>query len=146
MYTNTVLNNEFVNHGLKHEEDAFREYTEKTGRSVIKTGLGINPKYIGLGASPDDHGSNVHGILEMKCPHGLKDFHPTELNKLTSSQINAFYCLINENGDMCLERSHRYYYQIQMIMGVLEKKWCHFVILAYKGIHIELIKFDQLFC
>ncbi|KAG5877350.1 hypothetical protein JTB14_005150 [Gonioctena quinquepunctata] len=119
------LRNKFVCHGLKYESEARKSYIESTGNHVETCGLWINPNYLGLGVTPDgiiyDPTTDEYGILEIKCPFVLKDFLPTELNLLTPSQRSAFCCSIAENNQMSLKHSHRYYFQIQMLMGILEK-------------------------
>ena len=49
--------------------------------------------------------------------------------------------LIEKDGKFSLDRTHAYYYQIQLQMFVLKRKFCDFVIWSKKEIFIERIYF-----
>lgn len=149
MWFSRQIVNKYTSYGIRNEINAVTRYQEQTGNGVRETGLWVNPKFIGLGASPDrivvDRNTNEHGLLEVKCPYVLEKFFPNELQKLTPSQRRAFCCTLDENNDLLLKSTHKYYFQVQMQMAIVEASWCDFVIWSAKEINIERIYFDELF-
>ena len=49
------------------------------------------------------------------------------------------------DGKPKLKRTHKYYPQVQGLMGVTGAKWCDFVVYTSKGMSIERIPFDPQF-
>ena len=140
-YTLHLYNNSFLNSKTVSYQIFF---------NLFLTGLWINPKYPQLGASPDglvDDPSCGAGVLEIKCPFVLKDkiISRDSLESLTTGQRRRFCCAMNENGQLVLKRTHKYFYQVQMQMGITERTFCDFVIWTSKGLHVQRIHFDQQF-
>lgn len=138
----------YTQHGIDNEPFARSAYISATGNDVKETGLWVNPRYPGLGASPDgiifDKNTKTYGILEIKCPYVLKDLHPNEVEKLSLQQQHGC-CVFLSNNQLTIKKSHKYYSQIQMQMAICDMKWCDFVIWTHKGIHIERLEFDPIF-
>ena len=55
----------------------------------------------------------------------------------------AIFFLENVNGELKLKRNHKYYTQVQGLMGVTGARWCDFVVYTSKGMSIERILFDE---
>ena len=51
--------------------------------------------------------------------------------------------LENLNGELKLKRNHKYYTQVQGLLGVTGARWCDFVVYTSKGMSIEGIPFDD---
>ena len=110
----------------------------------------IDPAYPQLGASPDgllNDPTEGIGILEIKCPYILRDNEPSDFSALTPSQRSNFCCTLDSCGRLQLKKSHSYYYQIQMQMGVVGMKFFDFVVWTCHGISVQRIYHDvQFWC
>ena len=53
------------------------------------------------------------------------------------------FFLENQNGELKLKRNHKYYTQVQGLLGVTGARWCDFVVYTSKGMSIECIPFDD---
>ena len=111
---------------------------------IIKSGLVISPDSPYLGASPDakviDPGcSDPFGLSEVKCPE--TKYLVTPLDACSDSNI----FMEEVDGKPKLKRTHKYYSQVQGLMGVTGAKWCDFVVYTSKGMSIERISFDPQF-
>ena len=111
---------------------------------IIKSGLVISPDSLYLGASPDakviDPGrSDPFGLSKVKCPETKYLVTPLD----ACSDSNFF--MEEVDGKPKLKRTHKYYSQVQGLMGVTGAKWCDFVVYTSKGISIERISFDPQF-
>ena len=139
----------YTNHGLKYEAIALEQYQKymmsiRRPVQIFKSGLVISPDSPYLGASPDakviDPGcSKPFGLAEVKCPETKYLVTP-----LDACSDNSFY-LEEVNGMQKLKRNHKYYAQVQGLMGVTGAKWCDFVVYTSKGMSIERIPFDVQF-
>lgn len=153
LWTDENLTNEAMRYGQSNEELARQKYKCVTSARfsyiVEDTGLWVNSKFPGIGASPDglvmDSLKNTAGVLEIKCPKILQNLKPTDLHLLTPQQRNSFCCTRVSNNSIKLKRSHKYYYQIQTQMAITERSWCDFVIWTPKGFHVEKIIYDSNF-
>lgn len=156
MWETKRLRTSAVVYGQANESRARSAYTEKmrAGNPDIKveeTGFWVHPKFPELGCSPDGlvtdncEGEHRHGLLEIKCPKILEGKDVTKFETvLTKSQV-ARFCLHWKNNKIILRRSHQYYHQIQMQMGILGRKWCDFVVWSSVNLVVERIKFDESF-
>jgi hypothetical protein len=134
-------------YGQENEPKALEQFTKENPNLIIeKTGLWLNPTYPQLGCSPDgltkDTQSGEEGLLEIKCPFVLKHCNPSNMKKdevtLTKKQINNFFCSI-ENDKLRLKRNHKYYFQVQMQLGICEKRFCDFIVWSPSGMSVERI-------
>ena len=111
---------------------------------IFKSGLVISPESPYLGASPDakviDPGcSKPFGLSEVKCPETKYLVTPLD----ACSDRNFF--LEEVHGNPKLKRTHKYYAQVQGLMGVTGARWCDFVVYTSKGMSIKQIPFDVQF-
>ena len=90
---------------------------------VFKSGLVISMDAPYLGASPDgkvtDPGcSDPFGLSEVKCPE--TKYLVTPLDACSDSS----FFMEEVDGKPKLKRTHKYYVQVQGLMGVTGAKWC----------------------
>ena len=109
----------------------------------LKSGLVISSDSPYLGASPDgkvvDPGcSNTFGLSEIKFPE--TKYLVTPLDACWDSNF-----FLEVNGMPKLKRTHKYYTQVQGLIGVTGARWCDFVVYTSKGMSIECIPFDVQF-
>ena len=104
---------------------------------ISPSGLVINPLYPHLGASPDGIiccdccGKSVLEI-KIKCPYNAREGSPHE-------SVNSIDCLYILNGELHLNTSHAYYYQVQAQMIICQANFADFVVWTKNGIFIECI-------
>lgn len=133
-------------YGIENEDRARTDYmnsmlTCSPGIKVIKTGLWINKLWPELGCSPDGlvydpHGTDMYGLVEIKCPKLLKTIAPADVFKsLERKVINnkdlysaCFSRPTAEDTHLELKTTHAYYYQIQLQLAITGLKWCDFVL------------------
>jgi hypothetical protein len=141
-----------LKHGRDYEHVATRKYHKymaNTGHKVEirPSGLVVREDYPHLGASPDgkvlDPVAHPHfGILEVKCPYKYRSVKPRE-----AAAIDKDFCLgTSRYGNLNLRTNHHYFCQVQGQMLLTGAKWCDFVVYTFKGLHIERIAFDEMFC
>jgi hypothetical protein len=120
--------NIFIKWGKDHEDYAVKKYSQLTGNEVVQTGLWVFPNGK-LGASPDglvrerSH-SEFDGILEIKCPYSIRNFE--YLDMVRRGKWPKYF--LSSKWD--LDKSHRYYHQIQGQLFATRKKWCDFFVWA----------------
>lgn len=114
----------WLEYGKQHEKDARHAYELKFpeyGR-VKECGLVISQMDGIFGASPDGLVGD-DGLLEIKCPPSIRDFHPREWP--TKKPAN---CPLQKIGEtVSLKRNHDYFFQCVQQLIVTERKWCDFV-------------------
>ena len=120
----TSPNTPALKYGRECEEIARSEFSKAADHenlSIQTTGLHIRSDVPFLGASPDaliDCSCHGKGLLEIKCPYkyrnGLKDWQ-----KDRDFPINP---------DGCAKKKHKYYYQIQGQLFILERAYCYLFI------------------
>jgi len=109
---------------------------------VSDSGLNVNPQWPHLGASPDgivNCDCCGKGSCEIKCPFCYKDATIQE----TSGQKNS--CLIENNGNISLNKKHAYYFQVQAQIFIIGVDYCDFVVWTEQDLHIERIYPDNEF-
>ena len=124
--------------GRVHESDAFAQYLENhTSNNLRKAGFYIDEQSY-LGASPDGVVEMSEGlkVIEIKCPYSVKDITVEE-----ACTKREFYCTL-ENGQLHLNRSHVYYYQVQGTMAITGARECDFVVWTPKSMKVETILND----
>ena len=137
-----------VNEVLARESFQVKIMKEIAGFQVAETGMWINGRYPGMGASPDgilfDPISDTKGVLEIKCPMSLKAIDPNKFDEcLTVKQLGAF-CLKRDetDGTLKLKTNHPYYYQMQLQMAMCELQWGYFDVWTPHGVHYESVVYD----
>jgi len=130
-----VLCTPAVCYGRLHEKDAVSAYIEYQSSycgvaiAVRACGLVVDKTLPWLAASPDrivydpSEKDNQQGCLEVKCPFSCKKRTVLEATR----DVPAF-CLIEQDGEVFLSKSHAYFYQVQTEMHVTNSQWCDFVV------------------
>ncbi len=93
---------------------------------VSQTGFHISQSHPFMGASPDGISKCDCcgiGVIEVKCP--------------CKSDFGDVKYLLNVGNGFKLDRSHTYYYQMQVQMHVLNVKHCDFIVWLQKKVTIE---------
>ena len=91
--------------GKMHESDAFAQYLEKKlSFTLVSKVDGIVEMSKGL------------KVIEIKCPYSVKD------------RRSLYQDCTLEDGQLCLNQSHAYYYQVQCTMAITGARECDFVV------------------
>lgn len=106
------------------------EFEIKYKLKVLAAGLFVDEEYNFLAGSPDGLVGDDN-IIEIKCPHSIKDMTPKEAIK--ASKIK--YLTIDQDGNIQLKRNDNYYYQVQGQLRVANKRACYFIIWTPKGLY-----------
>lgn len=122
-------------YGSFHEAGALIEYQMQTGNTVqncadvVEHGFFIHPVYDWLGATPDgiviEAGADDSGLIEVKCPYGLRNAEGIEQLQFKTAQ----------------EQPH-YYAQMQIEMNCALKDWVDFYQWCPHGSVIERVEYD----
>lgn len=129
--------NAATEHGKQHESVAIQLYAAETKRDVQPCGLFVDLEHGFLAASPD----GVVGkdrIVEVKCPLTSKGDEPMEAARKFADKKE-------KDGDPVLQRSHKYFYQVQGQLHVTRRNICDFVVYTTKGIHVQEVLRDDIF-
>ena len=143
-----------LQYGIQNERIARDSY--KTSKNadrfmVVETGYWVSSSDPELACSPDglimDHDEpTTYGILEIKCPKSLENEHISDFEtKLSVQQKKIFFLETDNENKIILKRTHKYYYQIQMQMGVTGTKFCDFVVWSNKETFTIRVRFDEQF-
>ena len=133
------VNTKAIEMGHKWEKTAFHKYIMVMKRErhvnlhVASNGMFVSNNAI-LGASPDGLIScNCHGkgVLEIKCATKYWNEDP----KANNVTVNLPYLCAEGQA---LNKTHKYYSQVQFQMGMTGRKWCHFVVFTVKCLQDEV--------
>ena len=100
-------------------------------------GFHIIPELPFIGASPDGLVNCKccgDGCLEVKCPFCRKDEFIFE-----AADDKRFCLKKNSNNELCLDKKHPYCYQIETLLHISKRNYCHFYVWTSKDYHIERI-------
>jgi len=112
-----------TSHGTLHEPLALMDYLGKTGNLVEECGFFVHPDYDWLGASPDGL-VGADGLVEVKCPFGLRNKKADELKFKTA------------------EDQPHYFAQMQVEMACTGRAWCDFYQWTPNGDYLERVEYD----
>ena len=126
LFSLTKVLTEAMKYGLDNKTVVVKEFKELSGAQVkvFKCGLLIHPDICWMGCSPDgiiyDPNENPSvGILEIKSFFSMKGKTVEECLELKRD-----ICIHrNENGEISLKQSHKYYFQLQGRMGISGFLW-----------------------
>ena len=110
-----------TNYGTYNEPNALADYELKFNTKVVETGFHTFEDW--LGASPDGLIGD-DGLIEVKCPYGLRDKNPPEFKSIDY-------------------QSH-YWMQMQIQLFVTGRQWCHFYQWSAHGYMLETVQFNPL--
>lgn len=118
-------------HGIEHEAKALSWYCESRGVTVDPIGFAYSLEMPRLGVSTDGLVGD-DGIIEIKCPYGgMYEGLATDTKSPTLSHIPVDH-----------------YAQVQMGMGILERKWCDYIVAdfvsaAIPSYYVERIPYNH---
>ena len=83
------------------------------------------------------------GLLEITCP-----YNKTNLYIESTITNKTFYIALNQGIKPYLKEEHHfgYYSEIQVAMGLVGLKWCHFVVYVHNGMIIVKVDFGRDYC
>ena len=121
-YPTEFKGNVATDYGTYNEPIAITDYEQETKNTVRATGFHEYDTW--LGASPDGL-VDEDGLIEVKCPYGMRDKNPTE-----------FISIDYQTG---------YFSQVQMQLHVTNRQWCHFYQWSAHGYMIEKVWYNPLY-
>jgi hypothetical protein len=159
LWETKIVTTKGMTHGIESEPLARAQYFREAqaiyaNYNVIETGLWVCAQDPELACSPDglvydpslkDHQLGVYGLLEIKCPLILHDKNIKDFNEILTTKQKQSFCLKKTCEGITLKRSHSFFYQVQMQLGVTGLKWCDFVVWTNKGYIVERVHFDPTF-
>lgn len=107
-------------YGTNNEPNATEDYQFETGNTVIEVGFIQHSDW--LGASPDGL-IGEDGVLEIKCPYGMRDAK-------------------NESDFKSIDDQPHYYAQMQIEMLSTGREWCDFYQWSAYASKLERVNFD----
>ena len=120
--------------------DRLKDYFEEVEHSTVtECGLFIHPTHQFLAATPDGLiGDNT--VLEIKCPYSIID----------SDTLPSYLTQEHDTDLYQLDKSHRYYYQIQGELMCTGRKYAVLAVYhkLFQGdrIYLSCIEHDPVFC
>lgn len=120
-YPTEFKGNVATDYGTYNEPIAITDYEQETKNTVIATGFHEYDTW--LGASPDGL-VDEDGLIEVKCPYGMRDKNPTEF--------------------ISIDYQTHYWLQIQIQLFVTGREWCHFYQWSAHGEMLETVRFNPL--
>lgn len=130
-----------LDYGREDELVAKKELENISNKPIRDCGIFIDAEHFFLGATPDGLLDN-DGLVEIKCPYSASNMTPNEgiLNKKID------FWSINKDGSIgSFKLKHKYHYQVQGQMKILQKKCCVFAVWTSKGVKTETIIFNNQF-
>lgn len=134
-----------LDHGKMYEAIALQKYhtclqEENNHVHVYPCGLVVNENNYWLGCTPDGKVvfGDLFGIAECKCPEQYKN---SDIFDVAGDQSNNFMLYIQDN-ELCMHKTHRYYYQIQCQLALTGAAFCDLIVYTFKSIAIVRILFD----
>lgn len=128
--------------GTDNEDKARDKYVEIVKENypdmeITQTGSWVNPKFSQLSCSPDGmvklSPSSENILLEIKCI-AMANMNPETFDTdMTGKQLSGFYIYREADGSISMNKSHRYYCQIQQSLCILELKKAHLFVYNSEG-------------
>ena len=131
----TNLKTPAILHGQKYEHVAILKYEEDFECSLKQCGIFVSKSYPFIGASPDAIVDNEK-IVEVKCPYKVKD-------KVISPKTVPF--LVEREGQLALNESHNYFYQIQGQLFCTNRNSCDLIVYTFKDVKYISVKRNDTF-
>lgn len=126
----------------KKRYKAFKKLKFNQNVTVMEKGLYISSTCGYLGASPDGlvkNGDEFY-LIEVKCPYKYR-FQTVD----DACKDKSFCCFLDENNNVQLKQSHKYFTQIQGQMAICQVQKCELVIYTNKDMKIIEISYDSSF-
>ncbi|XP_028168468.1 uncharacterized protein LOC114358650 [Ostrinia furnacalis] len=123
LYKESLSHVNSIKHGKENEKKALKQLALQENVQITPCGLFIDEDIQYLGASPDGLiGDDT--IVEIKCP--ITAFNKSVREAVENKKV-SFY-KINKRGEMVINQTHAWYYQIQGQLHITKKSRCLFAI------------------
>ena len=135
---------------VDHEEDALKDYWSKTwaqrdvSAELVRPGIILSSRHTLVGASPHavvyaKHETDPKAICAviLKCIHPLEATHPMKVEQAV--------CRKCKDGKLRLKKTHKWYFEAQATMGVLDVDHCDLVIYTSNGIIVKQVRRNTVF-
>lgn len=157
---------EALEYGKDHERLAISDLSNALGIKIKPSGLMIDFEFSFLGATPDGiidadlsslkiptdkimngkvlptmEDSETGGIVEVKCPIAASNVKTLKELLKVSSVLE----MLSQNNPHALNKTHRYYYQVQGALRHTKRHFCVFLIWAENVNHFFVIERDDEF-
>lgn len=129
-----------LEYGSSNEKHAIKAFENQYGLIVEECGLFVDFEFPYLAASPDGL-IGTADIIEVKCPYAARDM--TVAEGVRQKVID--FCVIDDEGQIRLKKSHKYMYQIQGQLRMTQRETCNFFIFTQKDNCLMKIKKDDEF-
>ena len=136
-YKNQV-STELMKDGIESEPAIIEKYSKETNVEVHKSGLFISKTHPFLAASPD-------GLIGDDKLVEVKKVHPKDNEGLLESLVRRRICKKNGKGQLILNPTHSYYYQVQQQLFCSGRKVEDFVASDGDSMYIDTVKYDEAF-
>lgn len=120
--------------GLDLEPDILRQYSDFCNVSVTQCGIIIHPDAPHLAASPD---------AKVFNPRETPPFGLAEVKSCDVEEVSQVKHLITVQGQACLKKTHKYYYQVQGQLALSGLQWCDFITDTHTDFTVERIFRDE---
>jgi putative phage-type endonuclease len=124
------VSNIATEYGTLHEPLAAMDYQNKTGNLVTECGFFVHPDHDWLGASPDGL-VNDYGLIEIKCPFGLRNKMGADLVFKSAKDQPHYYAQMQVEMACALETPDSKH-----------RDWCDFYQWSKHGDSLERVWFD----
>ncbi|KAK3920440.1 1-deoxy-D-xylulose-5-phosphate synthase [Frankliniella fusca] len=142
-----------MKYGRENEPIARECYVEQIQKDIPSAemkllGLCQSVRYPELACSPDGvlKTTFITRAIEIKCPLRLEKIDPELFDTfLKDEKLKDFYLYRDDSGRIKLKENHAYYFQVQMVMGVLGLDLCDLIVWSPRGMAIVPICFNPEF-
>lgn len=145
-----------VQWGVDNEDNARADYIQLNKManddfSVKPTGLTLCSTHSFLGASSDGKvtDGNDTGLMEIKCPFSVDGLNVCKMEVPDILALNSkHFCLVATERGPSLQKTHKYYAQVQGEMAIMGMPWCDFVVWTgapKNNMSVDRIYFDSEF-
>ena len=135
---------------IDHEDEALSDYWSKTWAQrdvpaeLVRPGIILSSRHTLVGASPHaivygKHETDPKAICAviLKCIHPLEATHPIKVEQAV--------CRKCKDGKLRLKKTHKWYFEAQATMGVLDVDHCDLVIYTSNGIIVKQVRRNTVF-
>ncbi|KAL4717055.1 hypothetical protein ACJJTC_016942 [Scirpophaga incertulas] len=140
LYKDSIAHIKSLKHGKDNEQKALIQLENQENIQISPCGLYIDEEYHFLGATPDGLIDN-DTIVELKCPLSA---YEKDLKEVVKNKKFPFY-KISDQGELMINKTHNWYYQVQGQLHITRKPKCLFAIWTgdHKQIKTEIILKDD---
>ena len=132
------VSTDLMKDGIESEPAIIEKYSKETNVKVQKSGLFISKTHPFLAASPD-------GLIGDDKLVEVKKIHPKDTEGLLEALVRRRICKKNGKGQLILNPTHSYYYQVQQQLFCSGRQVEDFVASDGDSMYIDTVKYDEAF-